>query len=72
MGNGPKIQINNTKEKEMIISALVGAVVGGLVVGVIANRRPQWFAKGVAVVNQFDDKVNAKVADATAQVKAKL
>jgi hypothetical protein len=42
-----------------MLSFLFGVLVGGGAVGLIANRRPQWFAKGVALVNAVDDKVNA-------------
>lgn len=41
---------------------------GFLACGVLANRKPEWFAKVVKAANAVDDKVN----DAAAQVKAKV
>ncbi len=39
----------------------IGFIVGAVVIGFIANRRPEWFAKVVFVANTVDDKVNAAV-----------
>ena len=35
---------------------------GAIVIGVIANRRPQWFAHVVTMANSIDNKVNTTVA----------
>jgi len=39
----------------------IGAAVGAFVIGFIANRRPQWFAKAVSLTNYADDLANAKI-----------
>ena len=46
----------------------IGFAAGATVVGIIANRKPEWFAKVVKIANAVDDKVN----DAAAQAKAKM
>ena len=43
------------------MSGLIGFVIGCIVMGVVANRRPEWFAKVVRVANAVDDKVNASL-----------
>jgi len=40
---------------------LLGCIVGGVIIGVLAHRKPEWFARVVAEVNIVDDKVNDKV-----------
>lgn len=40
---------------------LAGFAVGALTIGIIANRRPQWFAKVVKIANAVDDKINAQI-----------
>jgi hypothetical protein len=37
-----------------------GFIVGGVVIGVVANRRPLWFAHVVTAANAVDDKINAQ------------
>jgi hypothetical protein len=37
---------------------LAGVAVGAIVIGVLANRRPQWFAKVVAASNVVANQVN--------------
>jgi hypothetical protein len=44
-----------------------GLIVGAVLMGILANRRPQWFAKVVKAANAVDDKVNAGLA----QLKSK-
>lgn len=42
----------------MIIEFITGFVVGAITIGVIANRRPGWFASLVTMANAFDNQVN--------------
>ena len=35
---------------------LVGFVAGGVVVGLLANRKPQWFASVVSTINAADNQ----------------
>lgn len=48
---------------------VLGAAVGAIVIGVIANRRPNWFANVVKAANAVDDKVNTAAAKVADQVK---
>jgi hypothetical protein len=43
----------------MLMFAL-GFVAGAVVVGLLAHRKPEWFAKVVSAVNAVDDKINKK------------
>lgn len=54
----------------MLTVAVVSFVAGGVVVGVVANRKPEWFANVVKVVNAVDAKVNAVAAQAKAPPKS--
>lgn len=39
----------------------IGLVLGMVIMGFVANRRPNWFANVVKAANAVDDKVNASV-----------
>lgn len=41
-----------------MLSFIFGFAVGAVIIGVVANRRPQWFAKIVRGANAVDDSVN--------------
>lgn len=45
----------------MLIGFVIGFVVGSIAVGVLAHRKPAWFAQVVAVANAVDDKVKTTV-----------
>lgn len=45
---------------------------GAIVIGVIANRRPQWFAHVVTMANSIDDKVNTTVTPIVTAAANKL
>ena len=36
--------------------AIVGFLLGGVLVGEVAHRKPEWFNKGVKVINDVIDK----------------
>lgn len=44
-----------------MLGFLIGLAVGAVVIGVIANRRPEWFARVVRAANAVDDKVNSTI-----------
>lgn len=46
---------------ELLISFGFGFAVGGIAIGVLANRRPGLFAHVVTMANHIDDKVNTTV-----------
>jgi hypothetical protein len=48
-----------------LFGLIVGLLGGGLTVGVVANRKPEWFSKAVVAANKVDDLINAAVAKAT-------
>jgi hypothetical protein len=50
-----------------ILPYLLCVALGGVAVGVLANRRPEWFAKVVKVANVVDSAVN----DGAAKIAAK-
>lgn len=39
----------------------LGAIVGAIIVGLIAHRKPEWFATIVKAANAVDDKVNSAI-----------
>lgn len=43
---------------------ILGFLAGAIVIGVIANRRPQWFAKVVKAANVADARINDIVSKA--------
>lgn len=44
-----------------MIGFALGFVAGAVVIGFIANRRPQWFAGIVRLTNIVDDAVNTQI-----------
>jgi len=54
-----------------MLEGLIGFAIGAIVIGVIANRRPQWFASIVTMANKIDDKVNAGVTSIVEKVQNK-
>lgn len=46
----------------ILLTYVAAFLAGGVAVGFLANRRPEWFAKVVKVANQVDAKVNAGAA----------
>jgi protease II len=47
----------------MLLTGFIGGlVVGGLLVGIVANRRPTWFSSAVSAVNAVDAKANEAIA----------
>ena len=50
-----------TEKESTMMNFLWGMIAGGVLIGVVANRRPQWFARVVAAANAVDDAVNAAV-----------
>jgi hypothetical protein len=51
---------------------LAGMFLGAVVMGWVAHKRPQWFARVVAETNSFNDKVNARVSDEVEALKTKV
>jgi protease II len=49
-----------------VFGLLIGLAVGGVIVGVVANRRPLWFAHVVTAANAVDAKVNSTASALTA------
>lgn len=39
-----------------------GIIIGVVIIGILANRRPQWFAKVVSAANAVDAKINQAVS----------
>lgn len=44
-----------------MIEFSAGFIIGAVIIGILANRRPQWFAKVVSAANAVDAKVNQAV-----------
>lgn len=52
--------------------AISSFIAGGIVIGVVANRRPLWFAHVVQAANAVDAKVNTSASAIVASQAAKL
>jgi len=49
------------EEEPTMMNFLWGMIAGGVLIGVVANRRPQWFNRMVTAANAVDDAVNSAV-----------
>lgn len=55
-----------------VFGLVVGLVVGGAGMGILANRRPQWFAHVVTLANAVDTQVNTIASATTAHDATKV
>jgi hypothetical protein len=55
-----------------MLTFILGAIAGAIVIGFIANRRPLWFAHVVTAANSVDAKVNSTASAIVTTQAAKL